>query len=364
MKMYCIFIFIFLSVNALSLKAYLFVGYGLKSPTNQKIFLLGDCHTRMGLNFEEHERVKKYQFEAMFEIIQETEALSYDKKMKIFIENPHENILDSPSWETPKEVLHGLLYYTKDLTLQNSTLEDCDIRKVSGAAAQLLCCRPERVSSIVALMTRWDRYRPGGPIDWVKGFGCRLDILTFQDLLDNHAIWIRQCELYMNSWESASIRKAFSHSIIQSHSGLRMFIQELAKEPPIDMNERICEYSIRYWSSHDRRPSDVIFGLVEAFLAFLDMYTLHRILLLQNDPCYNSVIVCTGSSHSYNIYEALKMIGYRDICDPIEDHADWPPPPLAYDYLKKLLLPIEELEAGLTRTSEVPTEESAGCIVM
>ena len=78
----------------------------------------------------------------------------------------------------------------------------------------------------------------------------------------------------------------------------------------------------------------------------------NRILLLQNDPLYSSIIVCTGSTHSHSIYRALKRIGYRDICDPIRDKCEFPPPPLPYDYFKKILLPIEELEAGLTIAEE------------
>ena len=85
-----------------------------------------------------------------------------------------------------------------------------------------------------------------------------------------------------------------------------------------DLNEKVCGVFTSLLVNQWREAIRLIFGLVEAFSEFLDMYTLHRILLLQNDPYYNSIIVCTGSSHSSNIYDALKTIGYRDICDPID----------------------------------------------
>ena len=135
---------------------------------------------------------------------------------------------------------------------------------------------------------------------------------------------MRQSELYRNSWEAAPIKNAFDILKCGSHSGLEMFKEELAKDASIDLNEKVWEYSIRYWKSHGEQPYKLRSALVGAFSWFLDAYTVHRILLLQNDPLYSSIIVCTGSTHSHSIYDALKRIGYRDICDPIIDKCEFP----------------------------------------
>ena len=96
MKMYCIFICIFISVGFFSIKAYKFVAYGLKSPTNQKVFLIGDFHNiGSGTKFNDREEeIDAYQFEAMLEILRATEQQPGDNKMKIFIEVPDGNILN------------------------------------------------------------------------------------------------------------------------------------------------------------------------------------------------------------------------------------------------------------------------------
>ncbi len=353
MKLYCILIVLFISTNFFSIKAYLYVAYGLKSPTNQKISLLGALH-------KNHTEYDEFQLTATLKIIEETEKLPPDNKLKFYVECPHANIIN-PLMGAIKSVENGLMYYTKNLDLQNTTIEDCDIRKVSGMAHLLLICPPAQASKMLGMI----RDDPEGIArHWRERFGCSIDTLTFKDLLDNHDMLLQQSKSYRNSWKSRTIRKAFDCLLHGSHCGLKIFIHHLTEDDPtLDLNETVLQYSLRYWSTNGQRPHDLIFGLVEAFSDFLDMYTLHQILLLQNDPNCKSIIVCTGSSHSSNIYDALKTIGYRDIIDPIvDDTTVSPPPPLSYEYFMQLLRPSEELEASLTRT-EVPGE-SSGCVVM
>ena len=275
-EMYCIFICIFISVGFFSITAYKFVAYGLKSPTNQKVFLIGDFHNLgPGTKFNDREEeIDAYQFEAMLEILRATEQLPGDKKMKIFIEVPHGNILYGlSSSQTPKNIESGLMFYTENWSLEKITMENCDIRRVSGAAGLLLQNDPEHVSGLVGVISRWHRTNSDAPIRWLKWFGCRLELLTFQDLLDHHAIWMRQSELYRNSWEAAPIKKAFDILMSYSRGGLRMFKEELAKDASIDLNEKVWEYSIRYWKSHGEEPYKLRSALVWAFSEFLDAYT-------------------------------------------------------------------------------------------
>ncbi len=350
MKMYCIFICIF-SMNLCSLEAYLYVAYGLKSPF-KKIFLLG-CDHKMNAEIDD------YQFHAMIEIISETERRPSNKKTKIFIEYPDENIIDTALDEV-KAPINGLIYSTKDLDLQKTSIEDCEIRKVSGAAHLLLASERSEVSSI---LRRIHEEPFGRPLQWLKRFGCRLEMLTFQDLFDNHAIWMRQCELYKNSWQKPSIRKVFDLMLRRSLSGLEMLREKVA-DAEIDLNEKVWRYSWTYWGINGHKPRALISGLVTAFADFLDMYTLHRILLVESDSDYDTIIACTGSYHSLQIYEALKAIGFHDIVDPIvDDTRVSPPQPLSYDYLSKVLMPIEELEATMSREA-LEIEGTGGCILM
>lgn len=354
MQMNRIFFCILLSMNFCSMRAYIFVGYGLKSPINQKqkVFLLGILHKL-------DKEIDEKQFEAMLEIIRVTEGFSADKKMKIFLEYPHGNIFE-PSRDRIKSVVHGLMYYTKDLGLQNTTIEDCDIRKVSGAAQKLLSFKPEVVSRILEII---QDDLTGRGLHWQESFGCRLETLTFQDLFDDYDTWIHRCEDYKKSWKAASIKKAFGGLFQASGNFRQMLMEHLAENTSIDLNEKVWQYSLRYWEANGQGPRDLITYFVNAFANFLDMYMLHQILSLQKDPACNTIIVCTGSGHSYDIYKALKEVGYRDICDPIIDDASISPaPPLSSDYLLRIPLAIEQLESSMTRLEVQP--ECSGCCRM
>ena len=364
MKMYYILICVVPSIFQYPLKAYLDVGYGLKSPVNQKIFLLGDNHSL------KRKDADASQFEAMLELIQATEGLPADKKMKIYIEYPHFNIID-PMLNRCKKPSRRLLEHTKDLALQNTTLEDCDVRKVQGAAHVLLSFWPEKVEYILKTI---EEDPLGIPLHWMRSFGCRLETLTFQDLFDNYDIWMRLCGRYRDMWESAAIKKVFNDMLGSSLDYFNAYVRKKLADESVDVNQKIHEYSLCYWRKYGYAPHNLQSSLIEAFSVFLEIYTLHQILLLQSSPCYNTIIVCTGSSHSQLIYLALKKLGYRDICDPIVGdllaslvEGDWfvnpehglPLPP---EYFKKFLLTVEELEEGMKL--EVKTEEASGCIVM
>lgn len=352
MKLYFILIVLFISIPFFSINTYVYVGYGLKSPTNQKVSLLGGLHKQI-------EEYDEFQLAAMLKVIEETEKLPPDNKLKIYFECPDCNYIN-PLRGAIKSVEFGLMYYTKDLDLQKTTIADCDIRKVSGIANLLLRCPQDQVSRILGMI----RDDPDGIArQWQERFGCSLDTLTFKDLLDHHDVLMQQSRRYRNSWKSRIIRKAFDSLIQLSRCNLEIFMKNLAEAPTPDLTETVWQYSLRYWSDNGQKPDHLISGLIRAFSEFLDMYTLHQILLLQNDPSCRSIIVCTGSYHSSNIYDALKTIGYRDIIDPIVDDTTVSLPlPLSYEYFMQLLQPIEELEASLTRT-EVP-EESNCCVVM
>lgn len=343
MKLFGFTALIFLSSYPFSVHADLYVSYALKSPSkkSQKVWLLGDDHAR-------NKEVCESQLTALLEIIKSSELLPKDEQTKIFFEYGFNNRLNHKR-DTMRSIFQGLFYYTNHLGLKNTTIEDCDIlRTVCAAASLLISWEPELTARVLAY-ARSDRREMA---KWQACFSCNPETLTFQDVIDNHAQLIELSESFRDSWDNKKIRKTFDSLIIRSNCGLdilRNHLAQVSHDVPLDLNETVWQYSKRYWESIGHK-ADLRSGLIEAFGEFPDLYMLHRILLLQNDPCCSTIIVCTGSSHSSDIYHALKEIGYRDICNSIVDDTRNPIIPLSSEYLMQILLPTEELEGRMTKT--------------
>ena len=301
--------------------------------TPQIVFIFGENHCL-------HETINEKQFTAMLEVIK------CKSQMKIFLEVPHSNQV-IPQNNTIKCIVHGLPHAAQGM---DATIVNCDIRNVEGAASILLSFRPERRARLLSFMPpEYDGLHKQFAQDCISFFGCRFDTLRFEDLLTEHENWFRRCTAYRDSWSNGRIKKAFDQRLLSSHHAINHF-KEFLKTELIDPHATVHEYSSQYWDDHESSDERLLANLHEAFSDFLDMHVLHQLFLLQSDPTYDTIVVCTGSTHARNIARALKQSGYRQICEPQDNVQRGIITP---DQIRDILLTPEELETN-----------SCPCVVM
>ena len=80
---------------------------------------------------------------------------------------------------------------------------------------------------------------------------------------------------------------------------------------------KVRDYACHYWETYGYANRDLIFYLTGAFSDFLDMYLINKILQLQSDSSFSTIVICAGGSHTSNISGALKELGYRELGEPI-----------------------------------------------
>ena len=215
--------------------SYLYTFAGLKSPVRsstplQKILILGENH---GLEKDANER----QFENMIQALVERESLP--SKLKVFLEYPWTNYI-ATSDVTKRFPMHGLMTHATRLDLKKTSIENCDPRKIGSGARFLLSSDPFMISQRLRYFANYQ----DAAIDSLKNFGCNLATLTFQQLLENHDCWRRQCHLYRDFWKVPAIQDAFNMMLTHNECGYEDFIKELGS---IDRTTLIHEYSASSW---------------------------------------------------------------------------------------------------------------------
>ena len=210
---------------------YFYTFAGLKSPVRaavppQKVFILGENH---GLEQDANER----QFENMIQALVERE--SFPSKLKVFLEYPWTNYI-ATSDVTKRFPMHGLMTHATRLDLKKTSIENCDLRKIDSGAYFLLSSDPFMISQRLRYFANYQ----DAAIDSLKNFGCNLATLTFQQLLENHDCWRRQCHLYRDFWKVPAIQDAFNMMLTHNECSYEYFIKELGS---IDRTTLIHEYS-------------------------------------------------------------------------------------------------------------------------
>lgn len=336
MYLYSSLILFLLFASTFTLDGYLDSRHVFLGPDKKVIHLLADDHRIK-------QPINKEQFDAMMYVLQEAEKLS-DTKLMVLIEYPLFNYIAYRN-ATIQCPMYGLFHYTNDLRLR-SVIQDCDIRKVANTVRLLLESNPQSIEELCYSGI----FDPGydGPykqftIDCVRNLGCRIDRLTFQDLLDNHSEWRKQCKIYRDAWNSKRIRKAFDDHLITNEGEYDKFIESL-NSACIDLNMKVCDYAYHFWKTNGYANTHLVNRITNAFSDFLDMYLLNKILELQRDPSFSTIVICAGRSHTSEISRALTNMGYKELVEPIRE--DCFNNIISRENILQILTPLQELEGA------------------
>lgn len=327
MKKYCFLIFLSL-ISHINLYAELDCAGLMKSPTRQKLFLLYDTH-------DQTEGISNLQLEALINVIKKRETNPTDKKMIIFIEYPA-SCLIRRGMAVLKDILYGLIAHTEQLNLKQTEIKDAEIRRMSGGAIYFLDAQPLQLKNLCNVLKD---EQCAAILE--KRFGCKLDTITFQNLLDHHKLWQNKGEQYRDSWTDPVVKEQFDYMLREAASDYDAFNASL---PSIDLNTTFHDYVI-VQKTNESTKEKLIKDISTAFCVFLNIQLFHTILSLQQEP-YDTIVLCAGSYH-LAIFDHLEKTGYQQLSH------NWPHNKNNY-YLSPegfslLLSPLEELEAQSER---------------
>ena len=269
--------------------------FAVLKQKDQGIFLYGFDHSyRRNRDLPRFEKLKS--------LIKELDAEAKQKgdlraPLYIFVEHAGEVYLLNESLMNGSihpSIASGLMTYHEKFPFELSQVIDCEIRKVSGAAASILWKnRSNYIDILVRDCKKFDsRFEKAH-----KTFGCDLEQITFQDVCTEYETLRQKSLAYRDFWNDPEIKENFDFSLLEAQTGYEYLYPLIEKI----LHRKIFEYAKELCAEgKDQERESLRCRIIHTTSYFLDIFVYHSILSLTNKPVRN-IAVFVGDWHRKSI---------------------------------------------------------------
>lgn len=193
------------------------------------------------------------------------------------------------------------------LGLQKTTIKNIEVRRIAIAAASML--NPEQDPAFFALNMK--RNRPDSEEFRqlaLESFGCRLDEITFLDLLEELTTQLCKSVKLEENWSMSTCKDEFRQGVALAAQGLAD-LNNLLDRFAIDRNSKILATSYTLYESREGRQRRVLLETCINRVAstLFDLFLLDQILNLKMAQQKN-IILIAGGDHIGALIGSLNRI--------------------------------------------------------
>ena len=302
----------------------------LKSPDGQLVFVISESHDSTNPNEGGNYKVVKSFVDVL------NSAADKEWKYHVLLE-AHEL-----TWKKKDpDFLEGLLPLAPELL--NTTVEDIEMRTLSGAGMFIL---GNECPLRLAIELKDEKLQKV----YFESYGCHLDELTFNDVLEEFIEQVTEAVKFRNHWAEEGEFNCVDTFDIPIYSMARKYqaFEALLEEYGIDPSQKILEATldpklskmgeIDFPKKRTLKRVVLEHAIKVTGAKLFDLFLFDRIAALRKN-IDTRIVIIAGRGHTGPISSCLRDAGYERINKFIIPHK-----PLLADMLKPLSLPLEEIQ--------------------